>query len=45
MVDLGFALNYEVKLLQRNKTVSENQVMNFKREAIDFLAKMCSHLI
>ena len=45
LVDLGFAVNYEIRLLKSNKKVTNNQLVRFKKEAAGFLAKMCTHLI
>ena len=46
MVDFGFAVNYEMKLLKSNTKMTENQLVRFEKSAVvDFLVKMCIHLI
>ena len=43
--DLGFAVNYEIKLLKSKETVTNNQLVRFKEQVGDFLAKICARLI
>ena len=43
--DLGFAVNYEIKLLKSKETVTNNQLVRFKTQVGDLLAKICTRLI
>ena len=45
LVDLGFAVNHEIKLLKSSKKITDSQLIKFKKEAVEFLAKVCSHII
>ena len=45
LVDLGFAVNYEIQLLKSSKKITGNQILKFKKEAAGFLATSRTHLI
>jgi hypothetical protein len=45
LADLGFAINHEISLLKSKKLTTDSQITKFKKEAVAFLSKMCSHLI
>ena len=44
LVDLGFAVNYEIQLLKSSKKITDSQILKFKKEAVGFLATLCTHL-
>ena len=44
-VDLGFAVNHEVQLLKSSKKITDSQILKFKKEAVEFLATLCTHLM
>ena len=45
-VDLGFAIHQEIcSLKQVNKRVNDGMIFRFKKEAVAFLATICSHLM
>ena len=44
-MDLRFAVNYEIKLFESKKNVTDNYLVKFKTEAVDFLAEICTHWI
>ena len=45
LVDLSFAANYEIELLKSSKKITESQILKFKKEAVGFLATLCTHLM
>ena len=44
LVDLGFAVNYEIQLLKSSKKITDSQILKFKKEAVGFLATLYTHL-
>ena len=44
-VDLGFGIKYRLKRLIDSKKVTSIQVFQFKNEAMEFLASLCSHAL
>ena len=44
-VDLGFVIKYELKRLIDSMKVTSMQVFQFQKEALKFLASLCSHAI
>ena len=44
-VDLGFAINYELQLLKKSVKVTDTKICNFKKAAVQFLSKLCSHAL
>jgi hypothetical protein len=45
LVDLGFAVNHEIQLLKGSKKITDSQILKFKKEAVGFLATLCTHLM
>ena len=45
LVDLGFAVNHEIQLLKSSKSITDSQILKFKKEAVGFLATLCTHLM
>ena len=45
LVDLGFVVNHEIQLLKSSIKITDSQVLKFKKEAVGFLATLCTHLI
>ena len=45
LVDLGFVFNHEIQLLKSSIKITDSQVLKFKKEAVGFLATLCTHLI
>ena len=45
LVDLGFAVNHEIQLLKSSKKITDSQILKFKKEAVGFLATLCTHLM
>ena len=43
--DLGFAINHELNLLKSTKKITGGQMIQVKKDTVEFLAKMCNHLI
>ena len=43
LVDLGFAVNDEIQLLKSSKQIPDNQILEFKKEVMGFLATLCTH--
>lgn len=43
-VDPGIGIKLELSALQRSGVITANQVLNFKRDVVKFLSKLCSHL-
>ena len=43
-VDPGIGIKLELSTLQKNGAITADQVLNFKRDVIKFLSKMCTHL-
>ena len=43
-VDPGIGVKLELSILRKNGKISENQVLNFKRDVVSFLSKICTHL-
>ena len=44
-VNLGFAINYELQLLKKAGKVTDTKICNFKKAAVQFLSKLCSHAL
>ena len=44
-IDFGFAINHQLNLLKNTKKVTDGQMIQFKKDAAEFLAQMCNHLI
>ena len=44
-VDLGFTVKHDIKILQWSKKVTEIQIYNFKKEAMQFLVTLCNHIM
>ena len=45
LVYLGFAVNHGIQLLKSSKKITDSQILKFKKEAVKFLATLCSHLM
>ena len=45
LVDLGFAVNHEIQLLKSSKKITDSQILKLKKEAVGFLAILCTHLM
>ena len=45
LVDLGFAVNHEIQLLRSSKKIADSQILTFKKETLELLPTMCTHLI
>ena len=45
LVDLGFAVNHEIQLLRSSKKIADSQILTFKKETLELLATLCTHLI
>ena len=45
LVSLGFAVNHEIQLLKSSKKITDSQILKFKKEAVKFLATLCTHLM
>ena len=45
LVNLGFAVNYEIQLLKSSKKISDSQILKFKKEAMGFLVTLCTNLM
>ena len=43
-VDLGFAVKHDIRILWSSKKVTEIQIYNFKKEAMQFLLTICDHI-
>ena len=43
-VDPGIGVKLEFSILRKNGKISEYQVLNFKRDVVSFLSKICTHL-
>ena len=45
LVYLGFSVNHEIQLLKSSKKITDSQILKFKKEAVGFLANLCTHFI
>ena len=45
LVDLGLAVNHEIQLLKISKKITDSQILKFKKEAVGFLATLCTHVM
>ena len=45
LVDLGLAVNHEIQLLKISKKITDSQIPKFKKEAVGFLATLCTHVM
>ena len=43
-VDPGIGVKLQLLILRKNGKINENQVLNFKRDVVSFLSKICTHL-
>lgn len=43
-VDPGIVVKHELSVLWKNGKVNKNQMLNFKRDVVCFLSKICTHL-
>ena len=44
-INLGFGIKYELKRLIDSKNDTSMQVFQFRKEAMEFLASLCSHVM
>ena len=44
MLTQGIDIKLELSILRKNGKINENQVLNFKRDVVSFLSKICTHL-
>ena len=45
LVDLDLAINHEIQLLKSSKKITDSQILKFKKEAVGFLANLCTHVM
>ena len=45
LVDLDFVVNHEIQPLKSSKKITDSQMLKFKKEAVGFLATLCTHLM
>ena len=45
LVGLGFAVNREIQLSRSSKKITDSQTLKFKKEAVGFLATLCTPLM
>ena len=44
MIHLYTGVKLEVSIQRKNGKINKNQVLNFKRDVVSFLSKICTHL-
>ena len=45
LVDLGLAVTHEIQLLKISKKITDSQILKLKKEAVGFLATLCTHVM
>ena len=45
LVNLGFSFNHEIQLSKISKEITDSQILKFNKEAVEFLATSCTHLM